>query len=211
MRSTIAAAAARASKLFALVCDVPRPNLWLLGGLAAAGALWFYSRTQSGSDAIGSAIDTVGNLLSDSGKEGIRDNNPGNIVRNNIPWQGLLSQAQVEALGVTWNPKFCQFDTPANGIRAIGHVLLSYQSRGISTCDEIIRGPGGAGGGWSATDQDAYVANLTTAVGLDPTNGGQFVQIDIGSNLPALATAIITQENGQQPYALSDIQTWVYT
>lgn len=188
-----------------------RPNLFLLGALAAAGALYFYSRTQGGSDAIANAVDTVGNMLSNSGKEGIRDNNPGNIVRNNIAWQGLLTQAQVEAQGVTWNPKFCQFDTPANGIRAIGHILLSYQARGIATCDEIIKGPGDAGGGWSATDQDAYAANLATACGLDPNNGGQFVPIDIGSNLPALATAIITQENGQQPYALSDIATWVYT
>jgi hypothetical protein len=190
---------------------VLRPNPFILLGLGAAAALWFYSRTQSGSDAIGSAIDTVGNLLSNTGKEGIRDNNPGNIVRNSIAWQGLLTQAQVEAQGVTWNAKFCQFDTPANGIRAIGHILLSYQARGISTCDEIIKGPGAQGGGWSATDQDAYAANLALACGLDPNNGGTFVQIDIGSNLPAIATAIITQENGQQPYALSDIATWVYT
>lgn len=193
------------------VCDVPRPNLYLVVGLAAAAALYAVSRTQGGSEAIGAAVDKVANLLSNSGREGIRDNNPGNIVRNNIAWQGLLTRAQVEAQGVTWNEKFCQFDTPANGIRAIGHVLRSYQSRGISTCDEIIKGPGAGGGGWSATDQDAYAANLSEAVGLDPNNGGQFVQIDIGSNLPALATAIITQENGEQPYALSDIATWVYT
>lgn len=190
---------------------MPRPNIYLVVGLGAAAALYALSRTQTGSDAIGSAVDTVASLLSNTGKEGIRDNNPGNIVRNNIAWQGLLTQAQVEAQGVTWNPKFCQFDTPANGIRAIGHILRSYQTRGISTCDEIIKGPGAQGGGWSATDQDAYAANLATACGLDPNNGGQYVQIDIGSNLPAIATAIITQENGQQPYALSDIQNWVYT
>lgn len=189
---------------------MPKPNFYLVAGLFAAVALWLYSRTQSGSDAIGAAIDGAANLLSNSGKEGIRDNNPGNIVRNNIAWQGLLTQAQVEAQGVTWNAKFCQFDTPANGIRAIGHVLLSYKARGISTCDEIIRGAGAQGGGWSATDQDAYVRNLTLACGLDPDNGGEFQQIDIAGNLPALATAIITQENGQQPYALSDIATWVY-
>lgn len=190
---------------------MPRPNLFLLGGLAAAGALYFYSRTDSGGAAIADAIDTVGSLLSNTGKEGIRDNNPGNIVRNNIAWQGLLTRAQVEAQGVTWNAKFCQFDTPANGIRAIGHILLSYQSRGISTCEEIVKGPGSAGGGWSSTDQDAYAANLAESLGLDPSSGGQFVTIDIGSNLGALATAIIQQENGEQPYALADIQTWVYS
>jgi hypothetical protein len=190
---------------------VQRPNPFILLGLAAAAALYALSRTQAGSDAIAGAVDGVANLLSNTGKQGIRDNNPGNIVRNNIAWQGLLTQAQVEAQGVEWNPKFCQFDTPANGIRAIGHILLSYQARGISTCNEIIRGAGGQGGGWSATDQDAYVANMATALGLDPNNGGGDVQIDIGSNLPVLATVIITQENGEQPYALSDIQQWVYS
>lgn len=179
---------------------MPKPiYLWALGIIAA---LYLFSRTQAGQDALAPITNYVGDLL--SGPRGIRNNNPGNLVRNAVKWQGLLTQAQVEALGWTWDAKFCQFDTPANGVRAIGHVLLSYQSRGLSTVDECIRE-------YSATDQDAYVANVTAALGLDASNGGQFVQIDVGSNLPALATAIIQQEEGQQPYALSDIATWVYS
>jgi hypothetical protein len=181
--------------------NVPKPiYLFWLGVVAALFLAAKY--TQVGADAVATVADAVGNLM--SGSRGIRNNNPGNLVRNSIAWQGALTQAQVEAAGLTWDSKFVQFDTPANGIRAIGHVLLSYQARGLSTPDEIIRT-------YSATDQDAYVANVTTALGLDPANGGQFVQIDVGSNLPDIATAIIQQENGQQPYALSDIQNWVYT
>ena len=179
---------------------MPKP-IYIFGLLGAVALFLFAKYTSAGQSAVATVTDAVGNLLT---PRGIRNNNPGNLLRNSIAWQGLLPQPQVEALGLTWDPTFCQFDTPANGIRAIGHVLLSYQARGLSTVDEIIRT-------YSATDQDAYVANVTTALGLDPTNGGQFVQIDVGSNLPALGTAIIQQENGQQPYALTDIANWVYT
>ena len=180
---------------------MPKPiYLWLLG---IAAALFLAARyTQVGADAVAAVADSVGNLVGTP--RGIRDNNPGNIVHNGIAWQGALTQAQVEAAGGTYDTKFVQFDTPANGIRAIGHVLRSYQARGLSTVDEIIRT-------YSATDQDAYVSDVTTALGLDPANGGQFQQIDVGASLPDIAAAIIEQENGQQPYALSDIQNWVYT
>ncbi len=183
----------------------------LLGLLAGAVALFLLARyTKVGQDATATIADSVGDFVSGTTR-GIRNNNPGNLVRNSIQWEGALTQAQVEAAGLTWDPKFVQFSAPNFGVRAIGHTLLSYQARGVNTVDEIIRGTGGQGGGYSETDQDAYVANLTTALGLDPTNGGQYTVIDIGSNLPALAAGIITQENGQQPYALSDIATWVYT
>jgi hypothetical protein len=190
---------------------VQAPSKIWVGLLVGAVALYLLARyTDTGQAAVAGIADTVGSVLSNTGKHGIRNNNPGNIVRNSIAWQGLLNQQQVEAMGLTYDPKFCQFDTPANGIRAIGHVLLSYQARGIATCTEIIYGAGNEGG-YSATDQAAYAAHLTEAVGLDPNNGGQDTVIDIGSNLPALATAIITQENGEQPYALSDIANWVYS
>jgi hypothetical protein len=168
----------------------------LLGLLAAAVGLYLYSRTQSGSAAVAYLTQYVGDLL--SGPRGIRNNNPGNIRRNGIAWQGLLSQADCEAAGLTYDATFCQFDTPANGVRAIGRILTSYSSRGLVTVDSIIRE-------WSATDQDAYVANVAAALQVDPQE-----TIDVQSQLPALAIGIIQQEEGQQPYAVSDIQSWVY-
>ncbi len=174
-----------------------RSTVILLVGLAGAVGLWLWSRTQSGAAAVGSVVDTVSGFL--SGPRGIRDNNPGNIRRSDIQWQGQLTQAQVEANGGTWDPTFIQFSDPAYGVRAIGHVLQSYLARGLATVNSIIRT-------YSATDDDAYVANVAAALGVGPDD-----VIDVNARLPDLATAIIQQENGEQPYDPASIQQWVYS
>lgn len=166
-------------------------------GLGAAVALWLYSRTDQGQAVVSSIAKKAGDLL--GAPRGIRNNNPGNIRRNNVNWQGALSRAAVDQAGLEWDDTFVQFDTPANGVRAIGHILMSYQARNLVSVDSIIRT-------WSATDQDAYVANVSDALQVQPDD-----VIDVQASLPQLATAIIQQENGQQPYADSDIQEWVYS
>lgn len=181
---------------------------WLLGGLGAALALWWYStQTQGGqdatastADALGGAVDTVTESIRNviSGPRGIRNNNPGNIKRNAIDWQGALSVDQVNALGWTFDPVFVQFDSAASGVRAIGHILSSYAARGLNTVAAIIST-------WSATDQAAYIRNVSAALGVDPTQ-----PIDVRANLAPLALAIIQQENGQQPYSPDDVGNWVY-
>lgn len=179
-----------------------RTSPWLWGALAAAVGLYLYSRTQSGQAAVAYVSDAVGNLLT---PRGIRNNNPGNIERSNIQWQGSISADQVQQLlQVPYDVTFEQFASPNYGVRAIGHILLSKQSRGLTSVDAIIRD-------YSKTDQDAYVRNVTTALGLDPNSGGQYQDIDVGAVLPTLAIAIIQQENGQQPYQPSDIANWVYS
>lgn len=169
----------------------------LLGALAAAIGVYLFSRTSAGQSAVGAVSDYLGNLV--NGPRGIRNNNPGNIERNSIQWQGMLTKDQVEAAGGTWDPTFVQFDTPANGVRAIGHVLLSKAARGLVTVDSIIRD-------YSKTDQAAYVAKVAGDLNVDPDQ-----PIDVANVLPAFATSIIDQENGQQPYQPSDIATWVYS
>lgn len=171
-------------------------SFWLWGALAAAVGLYLYSRTQSGQAAVAYVADAVGNLLT---PRGIRNNNPGNIERNSIAWQGALTADQVAAAGAAWDPVYVQFDTPANGVRAIGHVLRAKQARGLATVDAVVRD-------YSSTDQAAYVANVAGYLGVDPEQ-----EIDVAAVLPAFATAIIQQENGQQPYQLSDIANWVYS
>lgn len=161
-----------------------------------AGALWWYSRTSSGQGVIGSISDYVGNLLT---PRGIRNNNPGNVVRSSIHWQGSLTPDEVAARGWTWDPIFEQMDTPADGVRMIGHILTSYSQRGLSSVDAIVRS-------YSTTDQDAYVANVAEALGVGPQD-----TIDVTGDLPAIAIAIIQQENGQQPYSADDIAQWVYS
>ena len=48
---------------------------------------------------------------------GVRNRNPANIVAGPVTWQGQT--------GV--NGRFCVFDTPKDGIRALAKNLLAYQ------------------------------------------------------------------------------------
>lgn len=105
--------------------------------LGVAGGLYWWSTTQSGETAIGNVTDNLAASLSGTAR-GIRNNNPGNIVRNNIQWNGALSATEVQQMGWQWDPKFVQFDTPLNGLRALARILLVYNSRGENTVDEII-------------------------------------------------------------------------
>lgn len=111
---------------------------------------------------------------------GLRNNNPGNIVYNPAnDWQGQTGR----------DGAFAVFSDPVYGLRAMGKVLLNYAKQGYTTVDSIIRR-------WSATDQDAYVANVSAALGVDP-----FAYIDVASNLPGFFAAITHQENGLNPYS----------
>lgn len=49
---------------------------------------------------------------------GIRNNNPGNIVRNNIPWKGLCKNQT--------DKRFCQFSSIYYGVRALMKLLYTY-------------------------------------------------------------------------------------
>jgi len=170
--------------------------MWWLVGLGAALVLYALSKTQTGSALAVSAVGAVEDFLT---PRGIRNNNPGNIVRSSIAWQGSATVADLASMNLSYDQTFEQFVAPNWGVRAIGHVLLSKAGRGLVTVDAIIRD-------YSKTDQDAYVANVADALGVDPN-----APLDVAANLPAFATAIIQQEEGEQPYADADIAQWVYS
>jgi hypothetical protein len=112
---------------------------------------------------------------------GLRNNNPGNIVYDaNNDWLGQTGT----------DGTFAVFSNPIYGIRAMSKTLLNYVNRdGVApTVDSIIRR-------WSKTDQDAYSANVSAALGVSP-----LTVIDVTSSLPELVKAITRQENGTQPY-----------
>jgi len=63
---------------------------------------------------------------------GIRNNNPGNIEWGER-WQGL------DELRPDRDPRFAQFISPEDGIRALAKTLQTYQKKhGISTIEGII-------------------------------------------------------------------------
>ncbi|MDC9615828.1 structural protein [Xenorhabdus khoisanae] len=128
---------------------------------------------------------------------GIRNNNPGNIDHNPANnWQG---QTGIET-GVK-NPRFCLFESPEYGIRALMKLLTNYHKNGYQSVAKMINryAPN------NENNTIAYINGVAKALNVD-----QFEKIDINKpTLIALAKSIIRHENGKQPYS-DDIFTRAY-
>lgn len=158
-------------------------TLILGGALLAAGALLLYSRTQSGSQALGGLVGKVVSSI-----RGIRNNNPTNMRDSGIRWQGMTG---VDPDG------FLIFDTMANGLRAPAINLRNYgRLDGITTVDGVARR-------WSQTDQDAYSANLAAFLGVDPQDS---IDLEDKGILTQLVRGIIRQEDSGAAELLVDSQ-----
>jgi hypothetical protein len=123
---------------------------------------------------------------------GIRNNNPGNIDRTNINWQGMAADQ-------SGDPRFIVFRAPEWGIRAIAKIVLAYYSKdGCDTIRKIIErwAPPGE------NDTNAYVADVAAKCGVHPDDRCDVCSGDV---LAAIVQAIIQHENGQQPYSQSQI------
>lgn len=125
---------------------------------------------------------------------GIRNNNPGNILRNGQNWRGL-SPDQPDG-------EFCKFIAPEWGLRALILVLKAYRRRGIVTVRDIIRTycppthrfPDGR---TIKQDTGAYIRFVADRLGVP-----EDATINVTSRvvLRLLLPAIVTKENGRQPY-----------
>lgn len=117
---------------------------------------------------------------------GIRNNNPGNIRRSAIPWEGKVTGSDAE---------FETFATPEHGVRALEKNLSTYQSKyGLDTPREIINR-------WAPpteNDTSAYVTAVATALGVGPDDP---INVQDPATMQRLRDAIIQHENGQNPYA----------
>lgn len=117
---------------------------------------------------------------------GMRNHNPGNLVKGSTPWDGEVSGADA---------RFAAFATPEHGIRALGKNLLAYQDRhGLNTVSDIIARWAPA----SENDTRAYIASVAGAAGVAPD-----AKIDLHDpkTLASITKAIISFENGRQPYS----------
>lgn len=122
---------------------------------------------------------------------GLRNNNPGNIRYNAAnQWQGQTGQ---DADG------FCIFDTMVDGVRALARILWNYGAAGLNTVQGIISK-------YSATDQAAYIANVSRALQVSPTDALDMTNADTITNL---TNAIISQENGLNPLSAATISAGV--
>jgi hypothetical protein len=155
----------------------------LAGMLLTALGLYFYSRTQSGSDAVGSVVQKITSTI-----RGIRNNNPTNMMDSGIHWQGMTG---VDPDG------FLIFATLADGLRAPTINLRNYgRLDGITTVDGVARR-------WSKTDQDAYSANLAAFLGVDPQDN---IDLEDKGILTQLVRGIVRQEDGGAAELLVDSQ-----
>lgn len=159
--------------------------------IAAAVIAWLFYRNQStpaGSVSVQEVATTdpyvsAGiNVLQSMGlpigsPRGIRNNNPGNLVYDVTQWVGLVGS----------DGRFCIFDTPENGIRAMQRVLNNYAARGVVTIRQV-----------AATWAPAFENNVSAYVSALVADCG--VGADQVPNRVLLIKGIIRHENGQQPY-----------
>lgn len=132
-------------------------------------------------------------MTSTSGVRGIRNNNPGNI-RWGDEWQGLVPNSE------RTDKSFCQFISPEYGIRAMIIILRNYEKRhGLNTIRKIINR-------WAPpveNDTEAYINSVAKQVGVD---ADKVIDVTDSRVMIPLLQAIITHENGSQPY---DFATFV--
>lgn len=114
---------------------------------------------------------------------GVRDNNPGNIDFDlqAPPWQGEIRPSA--------DPRFAQFNTMTNGVRALAKELLTYHNvHHLNTVRQIINR-------WAPpveNNTSAYVTDVATACGVHPDDLYNFNL----AGLESLCAAIIAHENG---------------
>jgi hypothetical protein len=118
---------------------------------------------------------------------GERNNNPGNIDRTTIKWQGMSPDQ-------SGDDRFVVFNTAHDGIRALAKVLLSYYRKyQLNTVRKIIDR-------WAPpteNDTTSYINHVAQLLGVGPDDPINAEDSDV---LEVLVTAIIKHENGQCIY-----------
>lgn len=122
---------------------------------------------------------------------GVRNNNPGNIDYNKAnAWQGQLGLE----LGVP-KPRFARFDTPENGIRALGKLLLTYQDKHkLRTVSAIINR-------WAPSNENDTASYVKAVERLTNTKPGDTIDLRSYGVMNGFVKAIIHHENAGFEYA----------
>lgn len=126
---------------------------------------------------------------------GIRLNNPGNIENDGDKWQGLSAEQP--------DSRFCKFDAPKWGIRALCKILLNYRRKyKLHTIREMVSR-------WAPPVEnptEAYIANVAKWSG-EPADA----ELDLADPdvLARLAKAFTRQENGSVGFSDEDFAVGV--
>ncbi len=141
---------------------------------------------------------------------GVRLNNPGNLEwSDNSPWQGMVPRksSRYAQSPNAQQRRFCEFESPVWGIRAIARTLITYQDKRrandgskIDSIREIVER-------WappSENDTQAYVRAVAKAVERDPND--ETLSMHDYRTIRPVVEAIIRHENGPGP--LKTTNTW---
>lgn len=116
---------------------------------------------------------------------GIRNNNPGNIRKSSIQWQGAKGH----------DGSFIKFATPEDGIRAMARILTIYQTKyKLNTTRQIISR-------WSPASENAtdkYINFVAKSLGKKPDDKIDFKN---KKDFAKFISAIIKYENSKLPYS----------
>ena len=119
---------------------------------------------------------------------GIRNNNPGNIRKSAIKWQGLRR--------TPFDPEFAEFTKPVYGLRALMKILLTYYRKyNLNSVQSIINR-------WAPPHENAtdhYAGHVASRLKVKRTDP---LVISDPKILIALAKAITRHENGQPPKSI---------
>lgn len=123
---------------------------------------------------------------------GVRNNNPGNLVRTGIKWKGKITHPT--------DPTYEQFITPQMGIRAMALDLLNdYNNKGKFTITSLISE-------WSQTNQQSYINFVAERLGV---RANAVFNVNSKANLMNLVNAIIHFENSGYRYLRSIVDAGV--
>lgn len=121
---------------------------------------------------------------------GVRNNNPGNIRRSDIRWDGM-SATQADN-------NFVCFTAPVWGLRALMKTLLTYQRKhGLKTVEAMINR-------WAPPLENKtahYVWHVARAMGVSHRSSVDLRQPEV---LVRMARAIVAHENGAPPDGRDD-------
>lgn len=110
---------------------------------------------------------------------GIRNNNPGNIRRNAIRWEGMKARQT--------DSEFVQFTAPVYGFRALVRILKNYERRGLITVREIISTYAPS----TENHTEKYIAFVSGRLQVSPDQ-----ELNLAQNLLSLIKAITAFEQG---------------
>lgn len=122
---------------------------------------------------------------------GIRNHNPGNLVTG-IQWDGLMAEADMNQAQRN-ESRFCVFQAPWWGTRAMAKVLLRYYNHhGLKTVGGMIARYAPR----HENDTHAYADTVASALHVPR---GTLIEMNF-ANLELMMRTMIKVENGMQPY-----------